>query len=81
MSVIIEGTEEQVNVRQSAPVRAFALAISYIFHPLFIPVYTTLFVLFLHPLMFAGYTDGMKARLLATIFVNLTMLPAATVFL
>jgi hypothetical protein len=80
MSVIIEGTE-QVNVRQSAPVRVFALGMSYIFHPLFIPVYTTLFVLFLHPLMFAGYTDGMKVRLLATIFVNLTMLPAATVFL
>jgi hypothetical protein len=80
MSVMIEGTE-QVSVQHSAPVRAFALIISYVFHPLFVPVYTTLFVLFLHPLMFAGYTDQMKVRLLATIFVNLTMLPAVTVFL
>ena len=83
MSVITESGTAVANERAkySAPVRWMAHAVSYLFHPLFIPVYVTLFVLYLHPLLFAGYTDLMKIRLTATIFVNLTMLPAVTVFL
>ena len=67
--------------KHSAPVRWIAHIVSVVFHPLFIPVYVTLFVLYLHPLLFAGYSDLMKMRLTATVFVNLTLLPAATVFL
>ena len=83
MSVIIESSAGEAVERRlhSTPVRWFAQIVSYIFHPLFIPVYITLFVLYIHPLLFAGYTDQMKIRLAATIFVNLTFLPAATVFL
>jgi hypothetical protein len=83
MSVIIEtDAGEAVESRlHSMPVRWFAHVVSYIFHPLFIPVYITLFLLYVHPLLFAGYTDLMKVRLAATIFVNLTLLPAVTVFL
>ena len=83
MSVITQtrASEAYRKEKHPAPVRWFAQAVSYIFHPLFIPVYVTLFVLYLHPLLFAGYTDLMKIRLTATIFVNLTMLPAVTVFL
>lgn len=58
-----------------------AIAISYIFHPIFIPLYVSAFLLYIHPLMFAGYSEIAKLRLMATIFVNLTMLPAVTVFL
>ena len=61
--------------------RWFASAVSFVFHPVFIPVYITLFVLYGHQLLFAGYTDQMKTRLVATVFVNLTLLPAVTVFL
>lgn len=67
--------------KHSAPVRWFAHIMSLVFHPLFVPVYITLFVLYVHPLLFAGYSDLMKVRLTATVFVNLTLLPAATVFL
>ena len=67
--------------KHSAPVRWIAHVVSVVFHPLFVPVYITLFVLYLHPLLFAGYIDLMKMRLTATVFVNLTLLPAATVFL
>lgn len=83
MSVITEtgAGEAYTKEQHSAPVRWFAHAVSFIFHPLFIPVYVTLFVLYLHPLLFAGYTDLMKIRLTATIFVNLTLLPAVTVLL
>jgi len=65
----------------SAAVRAIAKFVSVIFHPVFIPVYVTLYMLYVHQLVFAGYTDQMKGKLVATVFVNLTLLPAVTVFL
>lgn len=55
--------------------------VSYVFHPLFIPVYMAAFLLFVHPLLFAGLEHGARLRLLATVFVNLTLLPAITAFL
>jgi hypothetical protein len=62
-------------------VRFFAMLVSYLLHPLFIPIYVACFLLFIHPLLFAGYEHVAKLHLLATVFVNLTLLPAVTVFL
>ncbi len=70
-----------MNQRTAAGLRVPAQIISVLFHPIFIPVYVTAFVLFVHPMLFAGYDEGRKLRLLATVFVNLTLLPAVTVFL
>jgi hypothetical protein len=83
MSVVTESQREQTLAADDHPaiVRWCAHLISYIFHPLFIPVYVTCFVLYIHPLLFAEYNSGMKMRLIATVFVNLTFLPAITVFL
>lgn len=61
--------------------RGIAHVLSYMFHPLFVPVYITCFLVFIHPLLFAGYDEGARLRLVATVFVNLTLLPAVTVFL
>ena len=66
---------------QPLSVRVPAQLVSILFHPLFIPVYLTAFCLFVHPLLFAGYDYGRKLRLLATVMVNLTLLPAVTVLL
>jgi hypothetical protein len=76
-------TEKPVEngVRHGSIVRGVAHVISFIFHPIFVPVYITLFVLYVHPMLFAGYTDLMKVRMVAMIVVNLSLLPAATVFL
>jgi hypothetical protein len=83
MSVITESSAEDLvsQEKHALPVRWMAHVISFVFHPLFVPLYITLFVLYVHPLLFAGYSDLMKLRLTATIFVNLLMLPAITVFL
>src|SRR5215210_2584459 len=83
MSLITESNTGDIapEEKHAPPVRWFAHAVSFIFHPLFIPLYVTLFVLYVHPLLFAGYSDLMKIRLTATIFVNLVLLPAVTVFL
>lgn len=64
-----------------AGTRIFARIISYVFHPLFVPLYVTCFALYIHPLLFAGYDSGRKVRMLATVAVNLTFFPAFTVFL
>lgn len=55
--------------------------ISVVFHPLFIPLYVTGFLLFYHPLMFSGLDQRGKVQILASVFVNLTLLPAMTVLL
>ncbi len=73
--------EENIDVKRSPAIRLLAQVISYLFHPLFISVYVACFVLFVHPLLFAGYDGQRKIRLAATIFVNLTLLPGITVFL
>lgn len=61
--------------------RLFASFVSIIFHPLFIPLYVASFLLFWHPTVFAGFDFLQKIRVLATVFVNLALLPAFTVFL
>ncbi len=63
------------------PLRWMAVGLSYLFHPLFIPVYVSGYLLFMHPLLFAGYDLPARTRLLASVFVNLCFLPAVTVFL
>ncbi len=55
--------------------------ISYVFHPVFIPVYVALFLMYWHPLVFAGASANRKGLLLATIAVNCTLFPLFTVFL
>lgn len=69
------------NEKQPAPVRFLAAVFSYIFHPLFIPVYITLFLLFGHSYIFAGLDDWGKLGNLLQIFVNCTFLPIASVLL
>jgi hypothetical protein len=73
--------EENEFDQPSLLVKVSAYVVSVIFHPVFIPLYVTYFLLFVHPLLFAGYDDTRKWRLVATVFVNLTLLPAVTVFL
>ncbi len=54
---------------------------SYLFHPVFIPVFVALFLMYWHPLVFAGVSANRKFLLLATITVNCTLFPLFTVFL
>lgn len=54
---------------------------SYMFHPLFIPVYVSCFLLYWHPFAFTGFSPVAKSKLLVTIVINLTFFPAVTVFL
>lgn len=59
----------------------FAKFISLVFHPLFIPVYVTLYLLFVHPYLFAGFPDLLKLQRASSIFFNMTFIPGFAVFL
>lgn len=59
----------------------FAQVISYIFHPLFIPLYVTYFLAFVHPDYFAGYAVQQKTWLLIRVAYTMIFFPAVTVLL
>lgn len=81
MNVTAENVEQTLEEPASPGLRLVAHIVSVIFHPLFIPVYVTAFLLYWHPSVFAGFSDLQKLRIVATVFLNLALLPAFTVFL
>jgi hypothetical protein len=60
--------------------RFLARVVSVLFHPLFIPVYISAFVLYYTPL-FPGFAPGDKALLLVRFLVMYTLFPLVTVLL
>jgi hypothetical protein len=61
--------------------KALGHFISYVFHPLFIPAYVSCFLLFIHPFVFAGYSEKMKVFRLITVVFSTAFLPAFAVFI
>src|SRR5262245_41217691 len=55
--------------------------VSFVFHPLFIPALVTAFLLYVHPLAFAGFPDKRKGLILIAVFFSSGFLPAFSVFL
>lgn len=66
---------------QSPVFRFFAHLFSYIFHPLFIPVYAAYFLMFIHPYLFAGFSSQQKYWLLLRIAYTMIFFPVITVLL
>ncbi|MEX1202101.1 MAG: hypothetical protein WEA59_02565 [Ferruginibacter sp.] len=64
-----------------AALRWPAQFLSYILHPIFIPLYVLLFLLFLHPSYFAGFSDGMKWRSVFILVQNAIFYPLFTILL
>ncbi|MEO7924808.1 MAG: hypothetical protein ABIR30_14085 [Chitinophagaceae bacterium] len=75
-----EVTESKFSLHPVA-VRIAAKIISYIFHPVFIPVYMTWFLLYVHPWLFAGFSERDKLLVLIQAFVMFTFFPVVTVLL
>jgi len=70
-----------VSSSETAVVRGFAGFISYIFHPLFITTYVALFLLYIHPYAFAGFSPKERLMRLLTVIVSSLFLPAFSLFL
>lgn len=69
------------NLKQPAATRLTAKIISYIFHPVFIPIYIIWFLLYAHPYLFAGFSSWNKTLVMIQAFVMFTFFPVITVLL
>lgn len=66
---------------QPALVRWAAKIISFIFHPVFVPLYIVLFMVYVHPWTFAGFSDLDKTRTVMMSALMFTFFPVVTVLL
>lgn len=64
-----------------AAIRVGAHIISYIFHPLFIPIYVMAFLVWVHPYAFAGIRPRQRIMYLAAVFFSTGFLPIFSVLL
>ena len=67
--------------QQPLLIQLAAKFISYVFHPLFIPLYITYFIIQIRSYQFAGISDWSNLRILLQVFVNCTFLPLASILL
>jgi len=65
----------------SRPIKITAHFFSWIFHPLFIPLYVTFFLCYIHPYAFVALTEKSKIFKIIFVFVNTAMFPGLAVFL
>ena len=61
--------------------KAIGRFFSYVFHPLFIPVYVSAYLIYVHPYSFAVLDEKQKQIRLLSIVVQTVFFPALTVFL
>ncbi len=67
--------------RFPAWLRGLAQGLSVVFHPLFVPLAGTWFLIAIHPYRFAAFSDKMIFRLYVLVITYTLVLPALTVFL
>lgn len=61
--------------------RIFAGFFSYLFHPVFVPLYVTAFLLYLHPDAFTGFSAQERGRVLLIVALNIVFFPLLSVVL
>jgi hypothetical protein len=80
--LIVDSTSQLQELKdQPQAIRVMAKIISYIFHPVFIPVYILLFLLYIHPAVFAGATGQDKQWVLLQAISMYGFFPLITVLL
>ena len=84
--LIVDNTNQLQELKEpdyseNRAVRLMAKIISYIFHPIFIPVYILLFLLYIHPGVFAGFSGWKKSLILIQAVAMYGFFPMVTVLL
>ena len=77
----VQAAEYNNNYKASPIIIFFAKVISYVFHPLFIPLYVTWYLVFIHHGYFAGYGDKARSWVILRVALNMVFFPALTVLL
>lgn len=62
-------------------VKIIAHLISFVFHPIFIPLYVVAFLVFIHPSYFSGFSMAAKKQTLLIVFINAVAFPILAVVL
>lgn len=76
-----ETQEDKAAFSFSPALTAAAHFFTYILHPLFIPLYGTLLVVYAYPYHFADFNGMLRFRILGAVILNTIIFPAVTVFL
>lgn len=58
-----------------------AVLLSYIFHPVFIPLYASLFLVYVHPAYFSGFSNGTKFKTILIVTQNAVFYPLFSIAL
>jgi hypothetical protein len=66
---------------QNLVIRFLANVISYVFHPLFVPVYVAWFLITVQPYLFSSFTASDKAITLVRFFIMYSFFPLVTVLI
>ena len=61
--------------------KAIASGLSYIFHPIFLPLYAVWFIAYIHPSYLSGFSDGMRLRTVLITAQNAVFYPLFCVLL
>ncbi|MEK7224406.1 MAG: hypothetical protein AAB221_01840 [Bacteroidota bacterium] len=77
----LEEMRKNASLQQAPAIKFVANILSYIFHPVFVPVYLVLFMVYLHPWLFIGVDPFNKTRVVLMSLVMFTLFPLVTVSL
>jgi hypothetical protein len=69
------------DLSRNRPLRIIATIISYVFHPVFVPLYIVLFLLYIHPAVFAGFSSWQKTKILFPAIGMYAFFPIITILL
>ncbi len=87
MSRLVVGTNHELAegrppvLNPPPALKVLARFISYVFHPVFVPVYIVLFLLYIHPSIFTGFSPREKILRLAQAVLMFSFFPVITVLL
>jgi hypothetical protein len=71
-----------VETKQPLLLKLIAQFISYVFHPVFVPLYVVAFLVFVHPYLYAGFSTDLKfVKVMGFSFICFTFFPIITVLL
>ncbi|RZM19869.1 MAG: hypothetical protein EOO88_36865, partial [Pedobacter sp.] len=76
---VVQPVAEPVKV--NPVLKGLASLVSYIFHPIFIPVYVVAFLVYLHPSYFSGFSAQQKKQVMLIIALNLVFFPLLSILL
>ncbi|MCH5599617.1 hypothetical protein [Niabella ginsengisoli] len=77
----LQQAEENPENRVNPVLKALANFLSYLFHPVFVPLYVIAFILFVEPFLFVGASAQEKILTLGRAFINYTFFPLISVLL